>query len=56
MSTYRKCGFYWNIEKYVSADLNCPKCNDSEIDDVGERIILQCNRGKRGRSGHGWDK
>ena len=52
----RKCGFYWNIEKYVSTDLNCPKCNDSEIDDVGEKLVSQVRHGRGGRFGHGWDK
>jgi predicted DNA-binding protein (UPF0251 family) len=52
----RKCGFYWDIEKYVSTDLNCPKCNDSEIDDVGEKLVSQVRHGRGGRFGHGWDK
>jgi len=52
----RKCGFYWNIEKYAGSDLSCPNCDSPEIDDIGERIILQCKNSRRGRMGHGWNK
>ena len=50
----RRCGYFWNIEKYESSDISCPNCNSVEIDNIGEKIILQCRHGRRGRFGHGW--
>ena len=52
----RRCGYSWNIEKYISTDISCPNCGSSEIDNIGERIILQCRYGRRARFGHGWNK
>ena len=52
----RKCGYFWNVEKYKDSNMPCPNCNSLEIDNIGERIILQCRHGRRGRFGHGWNK
>ncbi|MHB1335583.1 MAG: DUF134 domain-containing protein [Candidatus Humimicrobiaceae bacterium] len=52
----RRCGYFWNIKKYISPDISCPDCGGSEINNIGERIILQCRHGRRARFGHGWNK
>jgi len=52
----RTCGYSWNIEKSRSPNASCPNCSSFEIDNIGERMILQCGHGRRARFGHGWYK
>lgn len=54
----RKCGFSWSREKSTEIDSEdvCPSCGSSETDNIGQKIALQCARGRRARFGHGWNK
>jgi len=59
----KNCGFSWNIDNNNSIDVNtssysavCPNCGSSKTDNIGQKIVLQCGRGRRARFGHGWSK
>jgi len=54
--TCRVCGYSWNMERFSGHDISCPDCSSSEIDNIGQRMILQGRYGRRGGFGRGWNK
>ncbi len=40
------------VKDIKNKNLNCPRCNSGEVDDIAEMLILQCRHGKRHRFGN----